>query len=41
MASYLLFWKKFGDRKGYDPLKFQKKKKKKNAQKMSLSSVAT
>ena len=27
MASYLLFWKKFGDRKGYDPWKIQKNRK--------------
>ena len=40
MASYLLFWKKFGDKKGYDPWKIQKIQKK-NAQKTSLSSVAT
>ena len=38
MASYLLFWKFFGD---MIQEKFKKKKKKKNAQKTSLSLAAT
>ena len=39
MASYLLFWKKF---QRYDPWKIQKKKRKrKNAQKTSLSLAVT
>ena len=39
MASYLLFWKNFGDMI-YEKLK-KKKEKQKNAQKKSLSSAAT